>query len=147
MWKSSKRYMKDMRSLLYRKDKESRRFLAALEGDIEEYLRLNPAATYVELVSEFGDPANNIKEYYLMRGEKFVIKTVVFLYLHPIEKINLKIFSFSVIITIPLQIQTLLDLSYIHYYQYPKIYINCLLINLLLHFLYCFYHLKKRLQH
>ena len=63
MWKSSKRYMKDMRSLLYRKDKESRRFLAALEGDIEEYLRLNPAATYVELVSEFGDPANNIKEY------------------------------------------------------------------------------------
>ena len=76
MWKSSKRYMKDMRSLLYRKDKESRRFLAALEGDIEEYLRLNPAATYVELVSEFGDPANNIKEYYLMRGEKFVIKTV-----------------------------------------------------------------------
>lgn len=76
MWKSSKRYMKEMRSLLYRKDKDSRRFLAALEGDIEEYMRLNPAAAYEGLVSEFGSPANNIKEYYLMRGEKFVIKTV-----------------------------------------------------------------------
>ena len=56
MWKSSKRYMKEMRSLLYRKDKDSRKFLAALEGDIEEYMRLNPAATYEELVSEFGSP-------------------------------------------------------------------------------------------
>ena len=28
-----------MRSLLYRKDKDSRKFLAALEGDIEEYMR------------------------------------------------------------------------------------------------------------